>query len=672
MIAAERQSAVDRALVAEVIEGILPRWEPYHRKWMQKANHFYSLYRNYQDFKNAYNGTQTERGRDQIWSDGEGEFGPTMFVPMGFSTVETVLPAMLSVNPEMTVLPRTPGSEANAYNLKMSLEAQQEQIDYPLVLQTIGKDGLITGLGVQKVWWRNDWRIRPGLAVDPVTGMATPTQQLQQLFDDPDAAAVDPFDFICDPFAASIKVADGCFHRTWRSSRYVKRMVDTHQWRNLDGATIGDIEQMADNRYYNETWRVRRDIGDRGITGYGSRLGKQDVHEILEFHDGDRIVTILDRQVIVASGPNPSWHGELMFQAYRPTELPHEFYGIGEIEPIEQLSEELNTLRTQRRYNADLVLQRVFAYHEGMVEKEDIRYGPGYAIGVNGNPAEMITQLQVGDIPNSGYREEELLNQDIDRTSGISDTIAGAGLAGGDTATGLQLVQSAASRRIEMKTRRIEREIVSPGGKQFVELTQQHVLTNRTVRVAQPPAPGDPERRWAWFQLGPAQLAGEFEVKVVDNSMQPENIPQNRADAQMAMTLLGDRPAVDQQKLVEFVVGKMGIDNPQNFLAPPNPTVPAGVLDQLARKGVPDQVIAEALAQVGGPDLLGTGGEGLPGGGGPGGGGVSAGPPPGQAPGSEAQATGEGPEPPGEGGPPIDRPSRRPPEQQPREPQPSS
>jgi hypothetical protein len=599
VILTERQSAVDRALVREVMEGILPAWEPHHRKWMQKANHYYALYRNYQDLKNSYNSTATERGRDRVWTDGESEFGPEMFVPMAFSTVETVLPAMLSSNPEMTVLPRTPASEANVANVKAQLEAQQDQIDYPLTLQTIGKDGLITGLGVQKTWWRSDWRIRNQMTVDPYTGAAMPRQELQQLFDDPDGAAVDPFDFIVDPFAARIKEADGAFHRTWRSSRYVKRMADTRQWRNLDGASIEDIKSLAGSRFYAEVWRQRRSVGDRGYAGYGSSLGREDIHEVLEFHDGDRIVTILDRCLVVASGLNPSWHGELPFQCFRPTEVPHELHGIGEIEPIEQLQEELNILRTQRRYNADLVLQRVFAYHEGMVEKEDIRFGPGYAIGVNGDPREMLFPIQVGDIPNSGYQEEDRIGNDIDRTSGISDTIAGAGLEGGDTATGVQLVQSAASRRIEMKTRRMEKEIVGPGAKQFVELTQQHVLANRAVRIPALPQPDQPERRWAWFSLGPAEMAGQFEVRPVENSMQPENVPQNRADAQMAMTLLQNNPAVDQQKLVEFVVSKMGIESPQTFLAPPNPMIPAETLDRLKERGIPDQILAEALAAAG-------------------------------------------------------------------------
>lgn len=657
MILTERQSAVDRALVAEVLNGILPSWEGQHRRWMSKANHYFALYRNYQDFKNAYNSTTSDRGRDRVWSDGEGEFGPEMFVPMCYSTVETVLPAMLSSNPEMTVLPRTMASEQNVANVKAQLQAQQEQIDYPLVLQTVGKDGLITGLGVTKTWWREEWKLRNQLYVDPMSGASMPRQAWRQVFDDPDCAAVDPFDFIVDPFASRIQEADGAFHRTWRSSRYVKRMADSGMWRNLQGASMEDIKALADNRYYSEVWDQRRRIADRGYAGNGSPVGKADIHEVLEFHDGDRIVTFLDRSLVVVSAPNPNWHGQLPFGCFRPTEVPHELHGIGEIEPIEQLQEELNTLRTQRRYNADLVLQRVFAYHEGLVEKEDIQFGPGYAIGVNGDPRELLFPIQVGDIPNSGYQEEDRIGNDIDRTSGISDTIAGAGLQGGETATGVQLVQSAASRRIEMKTRRMEKEIVAHDASQFVELSQQKVIANRSVRVPSPPQPDQPERRWSWFTMGPAQLAGEFDLKPVENSMQPENVPQNRADAQMAMTLLGDRSAVDQQKLVEFVVGKLGIEDPQNFLAPPAPTVPAGVLNRLAQRGIPDQVLAEALKEAGGPDLLG-GAEALPGGGGPGGGGV----------GNEAAAAGPGPEPPSEGGPEIARPALP----APREPQPSA
>lgn len=636
----DRQSDADRALVQEIILGILGLWEPYHKKWMRRANHFYGLYRNYQDFKNAYNSTTTERGRDRVYGDAEGEFGEELFIPMCFSTVETILPAMLSMNPEMTVLPRDIASEPNVDSVKAMIESQQEKIKYPLRLQTIAKDGLITGLGVEKTRWRTDFRVKQQLQPDPESGFLSPQHVLEQLFDDPDAEAVDPFDFIADPFCSGIEDAEGAFHRTWRSTRYVKNMALTGQWRNLESYTAEEVMGLAQSQKYNEVWNERRMIGDRQTTTGSSSMGKADIHEVLEFHDGDRVVTILDRTIVVAQGENPNWHRELPFQVFRPTELAHELHGIGEIEPIEQLQEELNTLRTQRRYNADLVLQKVFAYHDGQVEREDIQFGPGYAIPVNGNPQEVLFPLQIGDIPNSGYQEEDRIGADIDRTSGVSDVIAGAGLAGSDTATGVQLVQNAASRRIEAKTRRLELEIVGPCAEQWLKLNQQRILSNRDVRVPALPSPHEPDRRWAWMQVGPYQLAGEFEIRAVPNSMQPENIPQDRADAQMLMTLFAQVPGIEAQKLAELALRKMGVKQPREYLAPPAPMIPAETLNRLADAGVPDRLLAEALAQAGGPNLLG---------------GAQQAPTNGQE-----NIAGPGPEPPGEGGPPVRQPAELP------------
>jgi hypothetical protein len=603
-----RQNPEDKQLLEKIIRQ-LGQWEPYHKRWMKRANHFYALYRNYQDFRRTLQATSSPRGQDSIVRDAQSEFGPELFIPMCFSTVETIVPAMLASNPEMTVLPRTLSSETNTPTIKGLIEAQQEQIKYPLKLQTIAKDGLIYGTGIQKTRWKKEYRVQKSMVPSAGPNGMVQAEVLHEIFDDPDADAVDPIDFIVDPFCANIDFAEGAYHRTWRSTRYVKRMVESQQWRNLDGLSDDQLNALADGKKYDEVWNERKTAGDpthgAGVSPAGA-AGKQAVHEVLEFHDGDQVVTILDRQVIVASGPNPNWHGELPFQVFRPTEVTHEFHGIGEIEPIEQLQEELNTLRTQRRYNADLVLQRTFAYMDGHVDREDIQFGPGYAIPVNGDPRELLFPIPVGDIPASGYEEEDRIGADIDRTSGISDVIAGAGLSGGgDTATGVQLVQSAASRRIENKTRRLELEVIDPGAQQFVSLSQQRILANRTVRIPARPQPGEPDRRWAWLELGPEALMGEFDIRSVSGGTQPENIPQNRADAQMAMTLFGQNPAVDQHKLVEWSVGKMGVDHPQDWLAPPEPMVPAATLDRLAQEGVPKEQLVRALTSAGGPPLDG-------------------------------------------------------------------
>jgi hypothetical protein len=604
-----RQSPEDQKLLEQTI-AVLGQWEPSHRRWMKRANHFYALYRNYQDLRGSLESTTSPRGKDAILSDAQGEFGRELFIPMAFSTVETIVPAMLSGDPRMVVKPRNLGSENNTPTIKGLIEAQQAQIKYPLKLQTIAKDGLVYGTGVQKTRWKKEYRVERRLMPSAGPGGMVEGQALHEKFDDPDADAVDPIDFIADPFSQDIDSSEGAFHRTWRSTRYVRRMVESQQWRNLDGFSTDQLDALADGRKYEEVWNERKTAGDplnhgSSTTPVGSR-GKAAVHEVLEYHDGDNVVTVLDRQVIVAAGPNPNWHGELPFQIYRPTEITHEFHGIGEIEPIEQLQEELNTLRTQRRYNADLVLQRTFAYADGHIDPDDIQFGPGFAIPTLGDPRELLFPIPVGDIPASGYEEEDRIGSDIDRTSGISDVIAGAGLSGGgDTATGVQLVQSAASRRIENKTKRLEMEIIGPGAQQFVSLSQQRILNNRTVRIPARPTPGEPDRRWAWLELGPEELMGEFDIECESGSTQPENIPQNRADAQMAMTLFGQNPAVDQHKVVAWSVGKLGVDHPQDWLAPPEPTVPAATLDRLVEAGVPKPLIVQALAAAGGPPLDG-------------------------------------------------------------------
>lgn len=596
------QSPEDRGLLERVLN-LLAIWEPYHERWLKRANHFYGLYRNYQNWTKALNDA-SPRGQDNrhsLLQDGQTEWGKGLFVPMAFSTVETIIPAMLAQPPAMNnIRAKDAASESNVENVKAMIEAQQEAINYELVLQSVAKDGLIYGIGIQKTYWKKEWkkRRRNLPSAEPGGGMiAVPT--LDQVFDDPDCICVDPKDFIPDPFGESIGNCDGAFHRAWRSNRYVARKIESGEWKNVTGINLSGL---ADSSKYDSIMSERERATPEYARDAKSSTGKQPIHEVLEFHDGENVVTILDRKVVVAAGANPNWHGELPFQTFRPTEDTHQIRGIGEIEPIEQLQEELNALRTERRYNAALVLQKIFAYHEGALDEGDISFGPGYLIGVNGDPREALMPIQTGDIPNSGYEEEDRISNDIDRTSGISDTIAGAG-PGGETATGVQLVQNAASRRIENKTLRLELEVINPGAGQMISLDQQRILNEREVSVPAQPTPETPDRRFRWVQLGPMELLGEFEVRAARKSTMPTNIPQERADAQMAGSLFQQNQAVDQRKVAEFTLQKLGIEHPETFMVAPEAQVPARVLDILAEKGVTPELLTQALAEAGGPNL---------------------------------------------------------------------
>lgn len=553
-----------------------------HQPFRRNCERRYRMYRSYQESRSY--ARENPRDRDEVLRSLKREWGAELFIPYCFSVVETILPRMLTASPTMTFLPGNPVAEENIPETEMNVEAvqllhkrQQDQIDYNIRLQDVAKSGLIYGLGVQKTYWKTEYKekrvLRPAKIrrTDGVEWETTlPTKVVS--FDDPFAESVDIFDFFWDPFASEI--ANGnceyVIHRTWRSSRYVKRMVESGAWAEAAGWDLEELLKSSGPDRRDESWRARDLAG--GMTTL-DRAEVSDSHEIWEYHDGVQVITVLNGQWPVSVGDNPYWHGELPFQVYRPTKVPNELVGIGELEPIEDLQSEMNTLRSQRRDNATLKLQQVFAYMEGAVDPAHLKFGPGVAIPVNGPPGDFLTPINVGDIPNSGYQEEANLLADIVRTTGIDDTQSGSSpLQGAQTATGAQLVQAAANVRIQQKALLLEVEVVKPAARQWLALNQQKI--RKTRLLPGPPSPEAPDQRWSWVKVGPPQLAGELLVDVVGGSSQPDNVPQMRQDGEQLFQALAGNQQIDQTKLYKWMLEKFQVRNPESYILPPPPMAP--------------------------------------------------------------------------------------------------
>lgn len=572
----QMQAQVD--LVTQRMDSAKPRHERHRKSW----EGFYAQYRAFQDVKRQHGQSRTPRDVDDILSSAKRQFGAQLFIPYAFSVIETVLPRMLANSPKVTVRGKKPEWEDLAEPIKFHIEAQEDEADYPLTLQDVGKSGLIYGLGVQKLPWVNESRESQRLAPALVPSAEQPFQVekfTETIYSGPRPECVDVFDWIWDPLAHSMKTLSWCVHRTWRDDRYVREMLEKGAWSLPPEWEIADALEAAAADGRADVWKARERAAGRDQSGKASE-GK--VHQIWEYHDGKQVILVLDAKVVVAAGPNPYWHGQIPFQIYRPTKLPHEMVGIGEIESISDLIDEMNTLRTQRRDNAALVLQRPFAYFDGLVDPGDIAFGPGIGIPVDGDPREVIFPLPLQDIPASGYQEESNLTRDIERTTGIDDSVAGVGGQGGqsDTATGIQLVQAAANVRIQNKTKLLQRECVKPAGRQWFRLNAQHIT--KPVTIVGPPAPGtETARDFSYYVIGPEQYAGEFFVDIDDGSMEPINhVAKSQAGLQTLQAFQGN-PSVDQDKLAEWALGQMGVQNPRSYLTPKEPTVPLHALDAL-------------------------------------------------------------------------------------------
>ena len=515
----------------------------------------------------------------------------------------------MCIRDRILILPGGESSNRNVQNMKALVDKQQSNINMELRLQTIGKDGLNKGLGVGISYWKRHEGKRSRV-VEASAGARAARMMMgeswqaskwsvetcaEPLFDDPTLEPIRPELFGWDPFAASIEGARYAYHVNFRDPAYVKaKLQDPNGWTR---AVISE-EELETSHGSAERYRksVQGQFEAQGIpVPNPSRARDADVHEVIEYHDRAQIVTVLDRKWIVSVVPNETNYGRLPFHIYRPTEVPGQFVGKGEIEPIEDLQMEMNQLRTDRRWAALMALNPVLFYNDGLIDPDTIKVGPGELNAVNGDPRDIIWQLDIKDVPQSSVRETAEIATDIVRTSGISDTFTGGDAGSQATATGVQLQLARASARIQNKTRRLELELIKPIGEHWVRLNQRHILEQREIAVPAPPEADGPERAWSHYKLGPAELAGKFEIEVDGGSTTPENVPQKRQDAQIKTSLMAS-PAgslLDPRQWTISILEDLGIKNPEAMLATGS-LVPPETLEliaqHLAEMGVPPEV----------------------------------------------------------------------------------
>lgn len=578
----------------ELMQEMRRKWDAAdttHRKLRTGWDRLDALYHSRRDFLKAH-AEAVDRDKPGVLDAARKEFGADLLIPYAFSVVETVLPRLLSNRPRMLWTPRDQASEQNVENVRIICDSQQQKANYELKLQTTGRSGLIYGLGVQKVYWRKEVAQRKRI----VRGVHD-TEWVEQeyactLWDDPDVDDVSIYDFLWDPYGDSMETVGYVFHRSWRSTAYVLAKIESGAWPEV-ALTAEDLEGAGGKEKYAESWKGRWNAQQQ------TPELKEPVHEVWEYHNGARVITILNRMWPVAQAGNPAWHGRMPFHIFRPTEVLHQFHGKGEIEPIEDLAHEMNMLRTDRRWNALLKMHVAHFVQDGLMDLDNVKIGPGALIPIDaaGLPLrDILYPVNVGDIPNSGYQEEMALQADLERVSGISDSVSGASGAE-QTATGVQLVQAAAGLRIQGKTRRVELELIKPEAADWLALNQQRIVEERTIAVPVLPKAGEPDRRWAWRKIGPAELAGEFDVEPDGGSTAPENVPQMRQDAQLLLGLM-NAPGADPRKVLLLVFEKLGVKAPERMLAP-DVHVPPQTLDLIAQALVEQlQVPPEAVNQI--------------------------------------------------------------------------
>jgi ribosomal protein L12E/L44/L45/RPP1/RPP2 len=251
--------------------------------------------------------------------------------------------------------------------------------------------------------------------------------------------------------------------RLSRSNWLIKRSFETFEtlkaWEK-DGVykNLGDL-QKGDKT--SETDPVEKLLSDIGMGSVEYNVNKIELLDC--FSDGD-VVTIANRRAIIRDTTEDAirpYSFDLPALDCRFAGAPGEFDGMGAMEVTKPLQKELNLLRSQRRDNVALILNKLFKYDmmAGEVDLTTLYSAPGNVIVEQG---DCISEMPINDITASSYKEEQSLIYDLQSVLSFWDYGRGATPRRKETATGIIRLQQAAQARNEWHLRKLDAYILQP------------------------------------------------------------------------------------------------------------------------------------------------------------------------------------------------------------------
>lgn len=527
-----------------------------------------------------------------------------MVVNQAFATKNVIAPSVAVNNPKFAVNARKPEHMDQAVVTEEVLNYLWRVNKYQEEFRLAVDDFLVCGHGWLKVGWRTskpkkivqiddavidsegddsegvDDRVDvPGNVESEVRSFATD--------DRPWVERISPFDIFVDRDARHPKEMKWIAQRTRRPVSDVKvdSRYDAAQRKKVGAGNVG----MRDD----DNSRLESDqSADKTDTSY------VDVWEYYDIRRGTVATFVLGNEdgYLIKPAEMPYSFGQ-PFRMMRNYEVMDTFYPMGELEAIEELQYELNATRTQmmnhrKRYQRKVLYDKE-AFEEDGIEalQNDM---DNVLVPVDTMSAQVDISKVVAPMPQMGtppdfYNQTEMISNDIDRVSGVSDYMRGAQAEIRRTATEAAMIQDAMNARAADKLARIENTLGELGSL-VVQLMQQFMTEEHVIRVV-----GNSSNP-TWLKFDADYIQGEFDYEIEGGSTQPRNESGRRQQAMQMIEALAPfvgQGIVDPVALARHVLQfGFGIKSPEHFFgqpqgAPPEQGGPQGGPPQGGPQGPP-------------------------------------------------------------------------------------
>lgn len=518
-----------------------------------------------------------------------------IFIPVCFQIIEAAVPKLISFlsgnDSQFDVKPEDIKEQQIADNIKKLLQDQLKKAQFDPKYTWFVKQLCMYGTSYFFVDWKVRqewvWENTPKTSVKTdENGLNVPTTEYEMkkvykvVERRPELTWLDVLDVYPAQDYATVEDQPGVFIRRFMNKDDFagKCQGDNPYFANLD-----KVQATGTSQRYQETRQWRKTARGEISTVQSSQI------ELIEYWgpwdlDGsgnpcECQIVIANRTVVVRAVPNPYYHQQRPLVKVCFTDVPGEWFGIGLIEPVISLQNELNTVRRQRLDNINLCINRMWkVLSTADVDIDKLTSAPGGVILTDN--MEAIESIAPQDVTQSAFADAEKIVQDMynvtipQNLTGSIDDLKGTGSG----SVGFNALQTSISQALE-KFATAAKNIQEDGVKRILELFYQLDLQYLNSTEFLTAFYGDifPKAPDGTNIVTPAMIRGQvnFSMTVLSEMINKDKKINNATAYLSSFQALIAPPS--QEIILKQIWELLGFDASQITVAPPAPEALPGI-----------------------------------------------------------------------------------------------
>lgn len=526
-------------------------------------------------------------------------------LPDTFSIIETAKAEMIDQSPGVVYRPREIGDTLKAEKLNKIFEYTWEKDSGDLELIKFVDDALVYGMAVGEEYWRKETAETKEIEEFDEEKLQPKDWKKNErtIYDDVCFRTLSVWNFYWDPMADSLENARDC------AKRLVMPMYDFE--RKYKAYPKAKKVVAGGDTYRPEWFKPLGNIED------------DEVEVVHYWNKAEDLYLILANDVLITEpdNPNPYKHKDLPFIHAVDVIIPHSFTGLGEPKIMKCLQEERDTLRNMRIDTTHLNIQTQYIVDDRLeLDDEDLVARPH---GIIRGPLDSIKPVDKIPLFAESYREEEFINDDIIKATGIDVRMQSLG-GRNDTATEVAILKESSLKRIRLKLKLLEKMALHRLARLRLANIQQFYSIPKVVQIIGEEGVEEketyrnigykhPKGSYEWFTARPDDLIGEYDIVIIPGATLPvskaleSQKAVNLYDRLLPMVEVGIVDPVELVKMLvdthELVAADKLLKKPQQQAMPPGmppgmppPMPPVGVNRSPAKINPEDMLPGRAMA----------------------------------------------------------------------------